>query len=166
MDEITRSYKEMIKVHGWVGTAAMLGMSRSVLENRVYEVSNTYMHVNTAMLLQKQSGTTLFAEAVANESGGVFIPMPEAGLLDGHDLLVHFHKLYAELGELSSTYQGAINNDGEIDASERAALERIEMAMHKTMRELMGTMFKVHCRQPEAEQAGKQTNALGARRVA
>jgi len=65
---MTDTYQEMIKVHGWIGTAAMMNMSRSQLEARVYEVKGSGMRVSTAQLLQRISGTTLFAQTVAAEA--------------------------------------------------------------------------------------------------
>jgi hypothetical protein len=147
MSDFTKAYQGMIKVHGWNGTAATLDMKRASLEARVYELNGHGMRVPLAMMIQAYSGTTLFAEAVAAASGGVFIQLPDAGPLDGHDLMAKFHELYAEIGELSSTYTAAIA-DGEIDKRERAELEHIEQSMHKTMAELMGTMFRVYCRPP------------------
>ena len=147
MSDFTKSYQEMITTHGWNGTAATLGMKRPSLEARVYELNGHGMRVELAMMIQRYSGTTLFAQAVAAATGGVYIDLPEAGPLDGDDLHAKFHELYAEIGELSKTYSAAIV-DGEIDKRERAALERIEGDMHKTMKELMGTMFRVYCRVP------------------
>lgn len=144
MDLLT-SYQEMIKVHGWNGTAATIGMSRSALEARVYEVKGSGMRVSTALLIQAHSSTDHFAQAVAEASGGVFIALPEAGPLDGDDLQSKFHELYAELGALSQTYSAAIA-DGEIDARERERLEGISQAMHVTMKELMTLMFRIYCR--------------------
>lgn len=146
MDEMTTTYQDMIKVHGWIGTCAMLNMTRSQLEARVYEVKGSGMRVSTAQLLQRVSGTTLFAQAVAAEAGGVFIQMPsEIG--DRSDLMDKFLELQSEIGELSTTYKRAIE-DSVIDSRERRELEQIERAMHTTMCELMATMFKMHCRQP------------------
>jgi hypothetical protein len=116
----------------------------------VYELNGHGMRVETAMMIQSYSGTTHFAEAVAAASGGVFVELPEAGPLDGIDLMAKFHELYAEIGDLSKTYAAAVV-DGEIDKRERAALERIENNMHKTMKELMGTMFRVYCKVPAAK---------------
>lgn len=146
MDQMTTTYQDMIKVHGWIGTAAQINMTRSQLEARVYEVKGSGMRVTTAQLLQRISGTTLFAEAVAAEAGGVFIQLPTE-ISDQSALMEKFLELQSEIGDLSKTYTCAIK-DQVIDSSERRELEQIERAMHKTMCELMATMFKMHCRQP------------------
>ncbi|MFS2004628.1 YmfL family putative regulatory protein [Duganella sp. CT11-25] len=147
MDAMTTTYQEMIKVHGWIGTCAQLNMTRSQLEARVYEVKGSGMRVSTAQLLQRLSGTTLFAQAVAAEAGGVFIEMPAGAAADKSGLMTKFLELQVEIGELSKAYTAAID-DSVIDSRERRELEEIEQRMHKTVSELMATMFAMHCRQP------------------
>jgi hypothetical protein len=143
--ELLAAYQEMIKVHGWAGTSATLGMNKSALEARVYEVKGSGMRVETALLIQSYAGTTHFAQAVAHASGGVYIDLPGASDLAGDELEAKFHELYAELGNLSKTYSVA-TKDGEIDTKERADLENIGQQMHKTMKELMALMFHIYCR--------------------
>ncbi|MEG0041598.1 MAG: YmfL family putative regulatory protein [Massilia sp.] len=154
--ELLPSYQEMIKVHGWTGTAATLGMTRSQLEARVYEVKGSGMRVSTALLIQAHAGTTHFAQAIAVASGGVFVELPSGDGVTGEALHGKFQELYTELGRLSGTYTEAIK-DNEIDRRERSELEDISQQMHKTMKELMGLMFQVYCRpttsQPNSEEA-------------
>jgi hypothetical protein len=84
--ELLTAYQEMIKVHGWNGTAATLGMSRSALEARVYEVKGSGMRVETALLIQAHAGTTHFAEAVAKASGGIYVDLPNGAGVNGLSL--------------------------------------------------------------------------------
>ena len=155
--ELLPSYQEMIKVHGWTGTAATLGMTRSQLEARVYEVKGSGMRVDTALLIQAHAGTTHFAQAIAAASGGVFVELPTGDGVTGEGLHDKFHELYTELGRLSGTYTHAIK-DGEIDRRERSELEDISQQMHKTMKELMGLMFQVYCRPTLASVPPNQSN--------
>lgn len=143
--ELLTAYQDMIKVHGWNGTAATLGMTKSALEARVYEVKGSGMRVDTALLIQAYAGTTHFAQAVAQASGGVYVDLPRAECMHGEDLEAKFHELVCELGNLSKTY-GDAKRDGEIDPRERAQLEGIAQQMHKTLQELTGLMFHVYCR--------------------
>lgn len=143
--DLLSAYQEMIKVRGWNGTAASINLTRTGLEARVYEVKGQGMRVETALLIQALSGTTHFAQAVAAESGGVFIQLPEGEGVSGEQLHGKFHELYTELGRLSATYTEA-TKDGEIDRRERADLEQIAQEMHKTMQELMALMFQIYCR--------------------
>src|SRR5471032_1586206 len=107
MDQMVTTYQDMIKAHGWVGTAAQMNMTRSQLEARVYEVKGVGMRVSTAQLLQRISGTTLFAQAVAAEAGGVFFEMPPVASDKRSDLMDKFLELHAEIGDLSRTYSAA-----------------------------------------------------------
>lgn len=150
--EMLTAYQDMIKVHGWNGTAATLGMSKSQLEARVYEVKGQGMRVDTALLIQAYAGTTHFAQAVAAASGGVFMELPAAEGISGEELHAKFHELYSELGLLSATYTEAVK-DNEINARERADLENIGQQMHKTMAELMALMFQIYCRPAAAKGA-------------
>ena len=67
----------MIKVfpRGWDAIAAALEMTRNALENRIYETKRQTMSAETALVLQKMTGSTLFAEAVASLSGGAFVKL-------------------------------------------------------------------------------------------
>lgn len=155
--EMLTAYQDMIKVHGWNGTAATLGMTKSQLEARVYEVKGQGMRVDTALLIQSYAGTTHFAQAVAFASGGVFMELPPSEGVTGEELHDKFHELYSELGELSATYTSAVK-DGEIDARERIDLEGIGQQMHKTMSELMALMFQIYCRPSDMGDQGAASN--------
>jgi hypothetical protein len=143
--DLLKAYQEMIKVHGWIGTASTLGMAKSALEARVYEIKGSGMRVDTALLIQAHAGTKHFAQAVAHASGGVYVDLPTAECSHTDDLEAKFHELVSELGNLSKTY-GEAKKDGEIDARERAELKGIAQQMHKTLQELTGLMFHVYCR--------------------
>jgi hypothetical protein len=143
--ELLPAYQEMIKVHGWNGTAATLGMSKSALEARVYEVKGSGMRVDTALLIQSYAGTKHFAQAVAHASGGVYVDLPAVDCRHDEDLESKFRELLCELGDLSKTY-GVAKQDGEIDTRERACLEDIAQQMHKSLQELMSLMFHIYCR--------------------
>ena len=155
--DLLSAYQEMIKVHGWNGTAATLGMTKSQLEARVYEVKGSGMRVDTALVIQAYSGTTHFAQAIAAQSGGVFIQLPEGEGVTGEELHGKFHELYVELGRLSATYTAAIK-DGQIDQRERADLVEISQQMHKTTQELMALMFQIYCRPAMAGAASNRSN--------
>jgi len=122
--DFLKAYQEMIKVHGWAGTAATLGMAKSALEARVYEIKGSGMRVDTAMLIQAHAGTTHFAQAVAHATGGVYIDLPKPDCIHGEDLDAKFRKLVRKLGKLTVTFDEAIE-DNVITKCERAELEGI-----------------------------------------
>lgn len=141
--ELLAAYQKMIGVHGWAGTAATLGMSKSALEQRVYEVKGSGMRVDTALLIQRYAGTTHFAQAVAHASGGVFYELPEVGDLSDEEVQDKILELNIELGDLSRALKKA-KEDKVIDAKERAELQEIEQRMHKTLRELNALILLQH----------------------
>lgn len=145
--DIRKAYLAMIKSFpgGWDAVAPAIGFSRDALENRIYERKGQGMLVDTALQLQATTETTFFAQAVAQASGGVFLPMPGGGEHDREELLAKFNELYAELGDLSVTFKDAVKDD-EIDATERAALTDVGHKIHRTVEGLLGLTFQIYCR--------------------
>lgn len=145
--DIKRSYLSMIRAFpgGWDAISAALGYTRDSLENRIYERKGQSVLVETAIQMQKFSGTTHFAEAVAQESGGVFIQLPVHSDADDEELLAKFNDLYGRLGEFSTKFKESVADD-EVDGKERADLEHIGQQIHKTTAELLGLTFRIYCR--------------------
>lgn len=151
--EIRKSYLAMIKSFpgGWDAISAAMGMSRDALENRIYERKGQSILVETALQMQKFSNSTHFVEAVAQESGGVFMRFPERGdESDKDELLDKFNELYSELGELSKKFKTSVA-DGEIDKRERADLVDVGQHIHRTVEELLGLTFQIYCRPGSSE---------------
>jgi len=130
---------------GWDAIAAALGMTRQALENRVYERKGQSLLTETDLQMQALSDTDFFAIAVARLSGGTFVKLPRMADVGRDELLEKFNELYAELGTLSQTFKGAIDDD-EIDRGERVNLESIADQMHRKLEELLAVMFRVYCR--------------------
>lgn len=149
MAKIKKAYVGMIKSFpgGWDAIAAAMGTSRNTLENRVYETKRQTMPVDMALVLQKLTGTTMFAEAVAALSGGTFVRLP-ADLSDGNELIAKkFREIYIRLGRFAERFEEAIKGDDEIDANERADLEAIMHGIHKSLAEMMALSARVYCKQ-------------------
>lgn len=140
-------YLEMIRAFpgGWEAMAGALGMSKDALENRLYERKGQQLTVQTAMQMQAFSCTTHFAEGVAQESGGVFLKLPEARDIGNEELLAEFNQLYAKLGELSRKFNEYIE-DGNINKTERADLDAVAQEIHRTVEELLALTYQVYCR--------------------
>lgn len=104
--------------------ATMLGLnSKTALENRIYQVRGQSISIEEAMLMQRFTERTDFAQAVAHESGGVFIPLPpiDAAALTGEDITDNFMTAYVELGELTRQWRNA-THDGKVCSAESTAL--------------------------------------------
>ena len=149
MAKIKKAYVGMIKSFpgGWDAIAAAMGTSRNTLENRVYETKRQTMPVDMALLLQKLTGSTMFAEAVAALSGGTFVKLP-ADLSDGNELIAKkFRQIYVRLGRFAERFEEAIDGDDVIDSKERADLEAIMDGIHKSLSEMMALSARVYCEQ-------------------
>lgn len=140
------SYTKMITAYpgGWPAMAAALGMTKDALENRVYERKGQQINVHTAMQLQAFSLTTFFAEAISQESGGIFVKLPEFSECDHEELLGKFNQLYAELGRLSEKFNKH-TQDGLIDPREKKDLTNTSQQIHRIVQELMVLTFAIYC---------------------
>lgn len=147
---IRNSYLGMIRAFagGWDAMSAALGYTRDALENRIYE-KKVRMHVDTALVMQKLSGTTLFAEAIAHESGGVFVALPEVIECDNQELLTKLAQILEDMGELARTHSAAIA-DGIVNDRERYSLEHVARTAHRHIEELLAVTFRIYCRAPRA----------------
>jgi hypothetical protein len=145
--EIRESYLGMIKAMsgGWGAMCGALAMTRDYLENRVYERKGQGLLVETALHMQSFSGTTLFAEAVATASGGVFVKLPADLEFGGEELETKWRCLYKELGTFAHHFEDAIA-DGEVDKRERSILEGDAARMHKIIEEMIALTLRVYTR--------------------
>lgn len=145
--ELRKAYLGMVKAFpgGWDAMSAALGLSRMGLENRIYERKGQSLLVETAKQMQVFSGTTLFAEAVAQESGGVFLKLPDGQGHDREELLTKFNELYAELGTLSADFN-RFTADNELDDKEQAALANEAQQIHRTVEELLALTCSIYGR--------------------
>jgi hypothetical protein len=129
---------------GWEVMAAALGVSRQSLENRIYERKGQSVTVELAQQMQTVSGTTLWADKVAADSGGCFVALPDCGPVCNEDLRSKFNGLYAEIGHLSETFEAATKDD-DINRVERRNLERVGNQINRKTLELLALAFKVFC---------------------
>ena len=146
-NRIKKAYLSMIKGFpgSWDSLAKAMVMSRNSLENRVYKTKRQTMSVDDALLMQKMTGSTLFAEAVAASSGGTFVRLP-VDLVDSNELLgKKFREVSIQFGHYAARFEQAIEGDDEIDATERADLQAIGDSVHKAMSELLALTFRVYC---------------------
>lgn len=133
MNRIRTALQKMCRAlpGGWATMAAALGMSVDGLENRIYERKGQEPSIDLAMQMQKASGLTAFAEAVAAESGGVFVPVDGDDAANSEDLMALYMKLAADVGRLAQEWQAA-TADGEICKREAAELDNIRQEICRT----------------------------------
>lgn len=130
----------------WPVAAAYLGMTEIALKNRVYESKGQALRTRDAMRLQELSQTTLFAEAVAHESGCTLVELPDVGNINNENVQKIFNESYAELGMIFAAFCKAIEDDGVIDTLERRKIEELGIEMHRKVERLQAVMFSTYCR--------------------
>jgi hypothetical protein len=153
---ITKAITKMICAveGGWDVAAFRLDMSLAALQNRVYGKKGSVLSVETALALQHISHTKHFAEAVAVESGGVFVTLPEVSECpDNEELLAKFLSLTTHYGALAKRHQEA-TADGEVDDREMADLRRIGNQIHQTVEEINALTERIYMRSAPKVRAG------------
>ncbi|MBU9468325.1 hypothetical protein LGM75_23920 [Burkholderia multivorans] len=161
---LRKAYQAMCRAlpGGAEAMAAALGMSAASLQNRIYEVKGQVLHTEHALAMQTLSGRTDFAEAIARMSGGMFVQLP--GLddeCDNQELLTKFTLILDQLGVLARTHAQAIE-DGVVDDTEKAELERIAHDAHRHIQELLQLTFRIY----RASEPGDEPPAARALRTA
>ncbi|MDK4710811.1 YmfL family putative regulatory protein [Kingella negevensis] len=137
-NQIQLALREMAKSPngGHATTAAMLGLTLSALENRLYQIKGQALSIEQAMIMQRMTERTNFAEAVARESGGVFVKLPEldAAALLGLDITEDFLHTFRDVGLLWDEWR-EMTEDGKLESEESARFWR---RVHLSVCRLLG----------------------------
>jgi hypothetical protein len=120
-----KAYLAMIKAFpgGWDAMSAALGFTRMALENRIYERRGQSMSADTALMMQKLSETSFYAEAVALESDGIFIPIPEFDGVSDVALLDAYTEMVTDEGKFATDFREALK-DGKVSQDEFERLRK------------------------------------------
>ncbi|MBX9298795.1 hypothetical protein K5M33_10080 [Chromobacterium vaccinii] len=147
MDRLRTAFQTMCKAMpgGWAAMAAAMGLTKDGLENRVYERKGQSVSVHEAWQMQAFSGIPAFAEAVAADSGGVFVPLPDISTVDDAEIQRVYMELVDEVGRLAREWREA-TRDGEVDKRERQRLEAIRDAICAKVTQMNHLTFQVFCR--------------------
>lgn len=150
VDIIKTAYQKMCKsLPGSYKTmAAMLNISPSALDNRIYERKGQSVDVSLALAMQDNSESDEFAKAIAEVSGGVFVKLPQMADFDSEEIQPKFIELLEHMGELASEWRGS-TEDGEVDKIERRRLEVLAQQIHQTVAEINALTFKYYCAAPK-----------------
>lgn len=139
------------------GTAAMaaaLGYSVDALRNRIYERKGQCVNVDDALMMQDLSGTKLFANEIAQQSGGVFLEVIPATTVERAEILTEFNQLIQSLGDLSREYELSVR-DGKINGTEKRALKQRAYAIHKQVERLLAISFAIYSTNDDKLMEGK-----------
>ncbi|WP_250500573.1 YmfL family putative regulatory protein [Caballeronia sp. GAWG1-5s-s] len=142
-----QTFLQMIEAAGGRSDMAhCLGITLAALDNRVHEKGTPPQRVHPDMAIQMQlvSNTTLFAEEVARQSGGMFIPLPQAeDELDNEQIQDKFLRIVERVGELATCHRKA-TEDGRVDQAERADLDSIAHEIHRSVQEMLTLTYLIY----------------------
>ena len=99
--------------------------------------------VDEFLAMQGIVGSTAFAEFVAQQSGGVFVPLPDVADVDNDELLTRQLELAEEVGTIARLMKESIR-DGSINAGERSALYDEASKLFRMAHELVGVAVLVY----------------------
>ena len=130
MNPIDKSIQTMAQsVTGGVAAMAQhLGYpSKAAFDNRLYRVKGQRFCIDDALAMQTIAGRSDFAQAVAAESGGVFVALPGVDYAE-EDIQAAFMSLSATLGELVTEWREA-TADGELTPVEERRLQALKQRL-------------------------------------
>ena len=116
-------HADLLQTHGGITQAARaIGRSPGTLHNKFSEsMPQCELSLREAIALAHFVGTSRFAESIAAEFGGVFVPVPHGSPAED-DVLQAYLEISASMGELSQAFITA-RSDGVITPPEFDDLE-------------------------------------------
>lgn len=146
MSGLRQAYLKTIRAFpgGWDAMCAALGMTRDALENRVYERRGQDVTVQTALMMQSFAGTTSVVEAMAVESGGVFVKLPAQDDVSEEVASAKFQELVEEVGELSKEFRAAMA-DHKISGKEQVRINDVIDRINRTTGEFRALVKCFYC---------------------
>lgn len=133
-DPISVLHAAVLASKGGIANAAKgIGRSAGVLYNKFSEANPNYeITAREALALADHLGTTLYAEAVCEHFGGVFLPLP-AAVPGDDDVLQSYLDIISQMGALSNEFTEA-RADGIIDPEE---FKKLRIRSTKTVMAIM-----------------------------
>jgi hypothetical protein len=129
---------------GIAGVARFIGRSAGVLHNKFSQADERYeINVREALaiaqLLRSTTGATSFAEAVALQFDGLFVPLPPEGMAADDDVLTAMLESMRSLGDLAREIHEA-RADGVITLDEFSAIDLRARRLQATIHTAVQTM--------------------------
>lgn len=115
-------HADVLSSIGIANAARLIGRSPGVLYNKFGESMHNELTVHEAMAIAKAVKRTGFAEAVCENFGGVFMPLPD-GEAGADDVLQAYLDIISRMGDLSNEFTRA-RADGVIDRREFEVMQR------------------------------------------
>lgn len=124
--------------------AGALGLSPTSFNNRFYEKNGCrFFDHHDLMMMQEVSGTVLYAEYVATESGMLLVERINPEDLDEPELFRLHSKVSAKQGELAIYMEKALE-DGQVDSTEEKELMKLMDRLVAVGRTFIYAFIKCH----------------------
>lgn len=121
------------------------GVTTQSLFNRLRTDGDQLFPFGWAMLLQQASGNHFVANAVAKESGGVFVPLPDVDDIDNDDINNRLMEAISAIGQYCDYIKQAIS-DGEVDEAEKEQIDSNLYNATAKLQEHASLVYRVFCR--------------------
>lgn len=145
VDAIRRTITDM---HGGYAEAAKwLGATENGLFNRLRPDGDQIFPLGWAMVLQQAGGTHHVADAVARNSGGVFVPLVALDDIENADINTRLLETIEWIGRHSQMIRGFIA-DGVIDDGEKQVIDENSYQVMAKWQEHITLLYRVFC-EPE-----------------
>ncbi|SUW63267.1 Uncharacterised protein [Buttiauxella agrestis] len=129
---------------GYAEAADWLGVTENALFNRLRADGDQIFPLGWALVLQQAGGTNHVAEAVARNSGGVFVPLVDLNSVDNADINQRLMESIEWIGRHSERVRQAIE-DGVIDSDERQDLDETSYRVMAKWQEHITLLYRVYC---------------------
>ncbi len=129
---------------GYAEAAEWLDTTESALFNRLRSEGDQIFPLGWALVLQRAGGTNHIADAIAQHTGGVFVPLTDVDDVDNADINQRLMESIEWIGR-HSHYIRKATSDGVIDATERAQIEKNSYQVMSKWQEHLTLLFRVFC---------------------
>ncbi|CAM6615078.1 TPA: DNA-binding protein [Klebsiella aerogenes] len=129
---------------GYAEAAEWLGVTENALFNRLRVDGDQIFPLGWAMVLQRAGGANHIADAVARQSGGVFVPLADIEEVDNGDINQRLMESIEWIGKHSNFVRKA-TADGVIDEAERAQIEENSYQVIAKFQEHITLLYRVFC---------------------
>lgn len=136
---------------GYAEAAEWLGVTENALFNRLRVDGDQIFPLGWAMVLQRAGGASHIADAVARQSGGVFVPLADIEEVDNADINQRLLEVIEQITSYSQQIRVAIE-DGVIEPHERAAIDGELYSSIQKLQEHSTLVYRIFC-QPEKNDA-------------
>ena len=121
---------------GYAEAAEWLGTTENALFNRLRAEGDQIFPLGWAMVLQRASGSSHIADAIAFHTTGVFVKLPQIEQMGNEELLTKFNDLLSALGRFAQ-FHNESTADGVLDEEENRKMKAKGYRVQSLVAEIM-----------------------------